>query len=74
MLKISNGACEKAPTCAEASEACHRGVFCETMLCDPARRWMYCYAWKRQLGMVFDSDLGVYILPEWKKKLMERVK
>lgn len=69
-----NGACEQSSTCVEASENCHRGVFAETMICDPARRWMYCYAYKKKLGMVFDKELGLYILPEWKEELIRRLK
>jgi hypothetical protein len=56
--------CEKAPTCAGATEACFRVVFTETVVCDPRRRWMYCCIWKQKLGLVFDKDLGVYILPQ----------
>ena len=70
----SIASCEKVDTCECASEACHEAVFTETMTCNPMKRWIYCYAWKQKLGMVFDKDLGVYILPEWKEKLMERAK
>lgn len=66
--------CEKTSQCEYATDACRRAVFTETMLTSPNRRWMYCHAWKQKLGMVFDKDLGVYILPEWKQELMERAK
>lgn len=71
-VKKVDGACEQHATCVDASEACHRGVFAETMVCDPAKRWMYCYAYKKKLGMVFDRELGIYILPEWKEELIRR--
>lgn len=64
--------CEKATDCPDANEKCYRHVFVETMVCDPSKRWMYCYSYKKMLGMVFDKDLGVYILPEWKATLMKR--
>lgn len=75
----SSAACEKAETCEMVSKACFELVVAETLVCDPRRRWIYCYAWKTKLGMVFDKDLGVYILPDCpycgkrlKEALMER--
>jgi hypothetical protein len=71
---FSDHRCEKIETCDWASPECHQPLFATELICHPRRRWMYCYAWKQKLGMVFDKDLGVYILPEWKKTLMERAK
>lgn len=71
-LSVRGVACEKAKSCEWATDNCNKMVYAERMVCDPTRRWMYCYAWKQKLGMVFDKELGVYILPETKKILMER--
>lgn len=71
---VGAGACERASTCVNASEACHRSVFAETMVCAPEKRWMYCYAYKKKLGLVFDRELGVYILPEWRDELLRRAR
>lgn len=71
--RVFTGAgCEKFADCEGASAKCEQGVFAKTMLCDPAKRWMYCYEWKRKLGMVFDKELGIYILPQWKNELLRR--
>ena len=71
---LNSASCEKVLTCKGATKECYAIVFTEEMICDPRRRWMYCYEWKRKLGMVFDKDLGVYILPEWKEELMKRAR
>jgi len=70
--------CEKASICNRAKVACTKAISVAT-ICDPKRRWMYCDAWKKKLGMRFDKDLGVYILSECphcganlKKTLMRR--
>lgn len=70
----NSASCEKSRTCKGASVACFESVFTPTMPCDPSKRWMYCYEWKKKLGLVFDKELGVYILPETKDLLMERAK
>lgn len=64
LVQQTSASCEKALVCGGATEACYHPVFVETMVCDPARRWLYCWQWKHKLGMVFDKDLGVYILPK----------
>lgn len=64
--------CEKAETCEDANNNCKQGVFADRMICDPAKRWMYCYSWKKKLGMVFDKTLGVYILENWRQELLRR--
>lgn len=73
--------CEQADTCKSVTERCRHTITefiigalpkrAET-ICAQKRRWMYCDAYKQKLGMVFDKDLGVYILPEWKEELMKR--
>lgn len=65
-------ACDKASTCAGATDRCRKAPNCE-MICHPTKRWMYCYEWKKALGLVFDKELGVYILPETKTKLIENL-
>lgn len=65
-------ACDKAPTCAGATDRCRKAPNCE-MICHPTKRWMYCYEWKKALGLVFDKELGIYILPETKTKLIENL-
>lgn len=69
-----SASCEKSSTCEGASMGCFEPVFTKDMPCDPSKRWMYCYEWKKKLGLVFDKELGVYILPETKDLLKERAK
>jgi hypothetical protein len=73
-VKLEPNACEKANNCEGAVPACfaYEPQPFSIWTCIPKRRWMYCWQWKHKLGMVFDKDLGVYILPEDKEKLMER--
>lgn len=73
-LSIRGLSCERAGNCDWATDACRTTVLASSMVCDPTKRWMYCYAYKQKLGMVFDKDLGVYILPEWKEELIRRLK
>lgn len=74
---LPRGACEHALTCKQATQRCKTRPFLtpeetDNLRCSLEKRWIDCYAWKQQLGMVFDKDLGVYILPEWKTELMKR--
>lgn len=71
-MSIKGVKCDKADTCDYASEACRKFVWSDRMICDPTKRYMYCYEWKRKLGMVFSKELGIYILPQWKDELMRR--
>lgn len=73
--------CEQADTCKQANERCRqaiskleRGDANPYLTCQPKRRWILCYAYKQKLGMVFDKELGVYILPEWRKALIMKAK
>lgn len=63
-IVLNKGICEKAYICNGASDACRTAVFAENMICAPEKRWMYCHAFKQRLGLIFDRDLGVYILPK----------
>lgn len=73
-LSVRGTACEKAEKCEWATNACRSMVYSKDMVCDPTRRWMYCHAWKQKLGMVFDKELGVYVLPEWQAELRRRAR
>lgn len=70
--ELPRGACERALICPQATERCKHNPFLsreelDNLRCSLGKRWMDCYAYKQELGMVFDAELGVYILPEWKK-------
>ncbi len=63
-------ACEMAKRCPDAGANCYvassipadpqgaRDVF--DWLCTPAKRWMYCYGYKKMLSLEFLPEVGVY--------------
>lgn len=71
---MTSASCEKTSVCGGATEACYKPIFVQGMRCDPARRWVDCFQWKLKLGMVFDKELGAYILPEYREILLKRAR
>jgi hypothetical protein len=58
--KVYAVACEKIAVCPAASDRCRAMPYLPGMRTVPARRWVDCYAWKQQLGLILLKSVGVY--------------